>query len=99
MEPAMWKRSLLLLVLLGVLVLLSIAPAHAQTGGPYQLTWLTMDGGGATLGSGAASGGPYTLQHTLGQPEPGISNGGAYTLRGGFWVKSYYRQFMPLTVR
>jgi hypothetical protein len=95
----MHKRSLLILFLLGMLLLLSIWPARAQTGGAYKLTWLTIDGGGVTLGSGAASGGAYALQNTLGQPDPGISSGGAYTLRGGFWVKSYYRHYLPITVR
>lgn len=59
--------------------LLMIVPALAQTGGDYELTWSTIDGGGGT-----SSGGPYTLTVTIGQPEAGASSGGDYELLGGF---------------
>lgn len=51
----------------------------AQSGGGYELTWTSIDGGG-----GALSGGDYSLISSIGQPEPGATqNGGAYTLNGG----------------
>jgi hypothetical protein len=56
-------------------------PARAQSGGPYDLTWSTIDGGGAT----AVTGGVYALGGTAGQPDAAIMTGGVYTLQGGFW--------------
>jgi hypothetical protein len=97
MKPAIWKRALLLLFVFGMLFM--IAPAGAQTGGPYELSWLTIDGGGASTGSGAASGGAYSLRNSIGQPEPAKAAGGAYALQGGFLVKSYYTLLLPVTMR
>ena len=69
---------------LGAVVLLALllagGVALAQTGGPYDLTWHTFDGGGGT-----ASGGPYTLSGTIGQADAAIMVGGSYALQGGFW--------------
>ncbi len=56
--------------------------ANAQSGGPYDLSWWTIDGGGITF----ATGGAYNLGGTIGQPD--ASNalaGGPYSLTGGFW--------------
>jgi hypothetical protein len=64
------------------LFLLAGAAVHAQTGGGYDLTWNTLDGGGATF----STGGDYQLGGTLGQPEAGQLSGGGYALSGGFWV-------------
>jgi len=50
---------------------------RAQT---WSVDWFSVDGGGGT-----SRGGPYTLSGTIGQPEVGAMNGGAYTLEGGFW--------------
>jgi hypothetical protein len=51
----------------------------AQSGGGYELTWTSVDGGG-----GALSGGAYSLVSSIGQPEPGATqSGGAYSLNGG----------------
>ena len=68
--------------LLAIVCLLLVAgSAMAQTGGGYDLTWSTVDGGGGTV-----AGGGYTLIGTAGQPEPGPSlTGGDYTLLSGFW--------------
>jgi hypothetical protein len=54
---------------------------YAQSGGGYNLTWNTVDTGGATF----ASGGGYTLGGTAGQPDAATWSGGGYTLVGGFW--------------
>jgi hypothetical protein len=60
--------------------LMVIASAVAQTGGQYELSWSTIDGGGGT-----SSGGQYTLRGTIGQPDAAYSAGGSYELLGGFW--------------
>ena len=70
--------------------------ALAQTGGGYDLTWNTIDGGG-----GISSGGAYTLSGTIGQPDAGQLSGGVYTLNGGFWggVLDLSRIFLPVIMR
>ncbi len=52
----------------------------AQSGGPYLLTWSTIDGGGRQ-----SSGGQYSLTGTIGQPDAAYSSGANYELLGGFW--------------
>jgi len=62
------------------------AIAFAQSGGSYDLSWSTMDGGGEM----SSAGGSYALSGTLGQPDarnhPEPMAGGDYSLTGGFWV-------------
>jgi len=66
------------MILLSTVFLISSAPA--QTGGPYQLSWSTIDGGGGT-----SAGGSYKLTGTIGQPDAYWISGGIYELLGGFW--------------
>jgi len=75
------KRILTNMVLAVLTVcLLLFSHALAQTGGPYELSWSTIDGGG-----GQSSGGPYVLTGTIGQPDAGAMAAGQYELLGGFW--------------
>jgi len=62
-------------------LLLCAVSGAAQTGGPYDLHWNTIDGGGTTN----ATGGAYVLGGTIGQPDAGTLSGGAFVLSGGFW--------------
>lgn len=66
------------------LALLAVSSVLAQTGGSYDLSWSTLDGGGYTF----STGGTYSLGGTIGQPEAGEMNGGVYALSGGFWTRS-----------
>ena len=60
----------------------AVAPqAISQSGGVYDLTWHTNDGGGITF----ANGGAYQLGGTIGQHDAGASSGGAYSLTSGYW--------------
>jgi hypothetical protein len=68
-------------VLVACLLLLVAAPVLAQSGGDYDLSWSTIDGGGGTF----STGGSYTFGATAGQPDAGLLAGGDYTLGGGFW--------------
>ena len=69
-------------LLLGILTVLAVAPkAFSQSGGVYDLSWHTTDGGGTT----SATGGAYSLGGTIGQPDAGASSGGTYALTSGFW--------------
>jgi hypothetical protein len=64
-----------------VVALALTAPTVAQ----YELSWFTIDGGGAMF----STGGSYALGGTIGQhdagPESGPLTGGTYSLVGGFW--------------
>jgi hypothetical protein len=62
-------------------VVVAIVPAGALTGGDYDLTRNTVDGGGSSLDTTGA----YTFSGTVGQPDAGVMSSGAYVLRGGFW--------------
>ena len=68
------------LALAGLMLITIVAIRHttarAQTGGPYDLSWSTVDGGGHTF----STGGDYSLGGTIGQPDPGLLTGGDYTL-------------------
>jgi hypothetical protein len=61
-------------------VFLHLSAANAQSGGPFDLDWNTIDNGSVT----SASGGPFTLSCTVGQPDADTAIGGPFTLDGGF---------------
>ncbi|HOT91482.1 MAG TPA: PKD domain-containing protein [Anaerolineae bacterium] len=74
------KRSIFVMTL--IFLFCASAVVLAQSGGGYDLTWWTVDGGGGTL-----SGGGYALGGTIGQPEPGpVLTGGSFALYSGFWA-------------
>jgi hypothetical protein len=82
------------------LLLLGASTVLAQSGGGYDLSWSTVDGGGETF----SSGGVYTLGGTAGQPDAGLLTGGSYTLGGGFWgggavALPRYTVYLPLILR
>jgi hypothetical protein len=71
----------------------------AQTGGGYDLTWSTIDGGG---GGSAGGGSGYQSIGTVGQSDAGITlSGGIYSLSGGFWggVSIGSKIFLPVIRR
>jgi len=96
----MTSRIIVLVALaLVALALVALAPAvRAQSGGPYTLSWSTVDGGGGT-----STGGPYALAGTIAQPDAGLLTGGNYTLGGGFWVGGAaapgHSVYLPLVLR
>ena len=68
-------------VLFNVLFLVFFAASvFGQSGGQYELSWSTIDGGGGT-----SSGGPYVLTGTIGQADADWTEGGGYEVLGGFW--------------
>jgi hypothetical protein len=83
--------------LLALLLLTSVA--LAQEGGPYDLSWSTVDGGGHTF----SIGGDYQLGGTVGQPDAGCMEAGTYLLCGGFWPGSGgeppYPAYIPLVLK
>ncbi len=60
---------------------LLLATALAQADGPYDLSWYTIDGGGATFSADSS----FSLGGTIGQPDAGSLSGGTFILGGGFW--------------
>ena len=61
-------------------LLFSPALVRAQTGGRFDLSWSTIDGGG-----GISSGGQFAITGTAGQPDAGTLSGGNFKVQGGFW--------------
>jgi hypothetical protein len=87
------------LVLIACLLAVAI-PALAQSGGDYDLSWWTADGGGGSLGSG----GDYSLNGSIGQPDAGALASDDYILSGGFWggevlAGEIYQVYLPLVLR
>jgi hypothetical protein len=76
------KYKLIRAGLLGAGLALAGSPAAAQVGGPFNLTWSTIDCGGSTGGS---SGATFVVAGTGGQPDAGQMSGGAFVVIGGFW--------------
>ena len=71
------KNFIWIILLTGLLLFSTVL---AQSGGQYELSWSTIDGGG-----GVSSGGQYVVTGTIGQPDAAYSEGGDYELLGGFW--------------
>ncbi len=65
----------------GLYVIAVTAVVFAGDGPQYDLSWNTIDGGGATL-----TGGDFQLDGSIGQPDASqVLGGGAFSLSGGFW--------------
>ncbi len=99
----MQRKIFIAMVALAVLLIIiaSATTTHAQSGGAYELTWSTIDGGGATFSTGAS----YELGGTIGQPDAGTMSGETYSLGGGFWgfatnvVNSVQKLFLPMILK
>ena len=72
------------IILLSIAVLFVTATANAQSGGQYEITWSTIDGGGST-----STGGPYELTGTIGQHDTGVSSAEEYVLSAAFWPGTF----------
>ena len=64
----------------GVVLAFLTGTGQAQS---FSIPWFTTDGGG-----GPSSGGTFTLNGTVGQPDAGAMSSGNYSLAGGFWGAS-----------
>ena len=81
-KPSKTHIRIGLYLVLGMLLLLASIAAQAQSGGGYDLSWSTVDGGGQTW----SEGGNYKLGGTIGQHDAGAEHSdGDYALQGGFW--------------
>jgi hypothetical protein len=61
-----------------ILIVVTTSIGLAQT---FDLSWYTVDGGGAMF----TAGGNLELSGTIGQPDAGGMTGGTLSLTGGFW--------------
>jgi hypothetical protein len=94
----MKRKPILVLILLGAFALfaLNVRVGYAAPRATYEISWYTIDGGGAQ----DLSGGTYTLSGTVGQFDAGSQSGGSYALNGGYWVELFgYRLYLPLILR
>lgn len=98
------RKLILGLLALAVLVFLALnvrvgyaEPSAAPRVVGYEISWYTIDGGGAQ----ELSGGSYTLSGTIGQFDAGSQSGGAYQLNGGYWVDvfGYRRLYLPVILK
>jgi hypothetical protein len=83
-----------------LVLILVVLPGLARAQGGYGLAWWTVDGGDGVI---ADSGGRYTLQSTVGQPDASSALiGGSYALTGGFWFGQGppgHRLYLPVILR
>lgn len=90
------RRGVLLIVVSSISLVLVVA-ALAQSNGGYDLSWNTIDSGGATF----STGGGYELGGTAGQSDAGAMSTNGYTLTGGFWSGAMVERtiYLPLVIR
>jgi hypothetical protein len=73
---------------------LCAAPAHAQSGGDFDLTWYSVDGGGEQ-----ASAGDLVVFGTVGQTDVDQrAVGGGFTVVGGFWTIPFQPSVCPVDI-
>ncbi|GIV14142.1 MAG: hypothetical protein KatS3mg021_2424 [Fimbriimonadales bacterium] len=71
-------------VMMGVILTTLMGVACAQSGGGYDLSWWTIDGGGVTF----ATGGTFNLGGTVGQPDASNAlTGRHFQPHGGLLVR------------
>lgn len=74
-----------------MMVALTVFAATILIADTYEISWHTIDGGGASE-PGASLGGVYALAGAIGQPDAGPSSGsmtgGSFEVVGGFWHAS-----------
>lgn len=88
--------GIILLALLILVLALNVRVGYAAPRSGYEISWYTIDGGGAQ----ELTGGMYTLSGTVGQFDAGAQGGGSYALAGGYWVELFgYRLYLPLIMR
>ena len=70
------------LSVVSALALCATGALAGPSGGSFEITWYTIDAGGALN----STGGNYSLSGTIGQPDAGQTmSGGNFSLSGGFW--------------
>lgn len=82
--PRKWKRFLLLVLVIGLLlfVVAVVAALALEPAAPAaaDLSWQVIAAGGTTMSSSS-----FTLMSTTGQPVAGTAAGANYSLLSGYW--------------
>jgi len=98
--PEKIRKTALFMSLIVLMAVLVTSFAVAQSGGTFDLSWSTIDGGG-----GVSGGGDFALGGTIGQPDAGELSGGNFTLYSGFWQDDliieapFHVIYLPFVVR
>jgi len=90
------KKHWIILSVIALLFIMATA-AYASSGGEYEISFYTIDGGGGT-----SSGGVYEVTGTIGQHDASEPiSGGTFSLFGGFWGRGFldYFNFLPLILK
>ncbi len=66
-----------------LLPLFVVATANSLYSQVFEITRSTIDGGGTVR----ATGGPFELSGSIGQPDAGVAVGGPFRMTGGFWIE------------
>ncbi len=77
------NRSHVTMYFAAALITAGVVASDPRGGDELELSWFTIDGGGAML----STGGDLELSGTIGQPDAGVLTGGDLTLSGGFWFE------------
>ncbi len=74
------SRNTVVVVAIGLCI---TSAGYGQSGGGFDLSWNTFDGGGGM----SSTGGGFELGGTIGQPDANtvVMTGGDFELSGGFW--------------
>lgn len=66
-----------------LLPLFVVAISNSLYSQVFEITRSTIDGGGTIR----ATGGPFELSGSIGQPDAGTASGGPFQMTGGFWIE------------
>ncbi len=84
-------------LLIAALMIIGLFAASAWAADSWAIDWWSVDGGGGT-----SSGGSWTLAGSVGQPDAGIVQGGAFRLEGGLLASTATRSYqvnLPIVLR
>ena len=93
------KKIWISITIIAILLMVT-GSSLASSGGDYEISFYTIDGGGNT-----SSGGIYEVTGTIGQPDASGAltavSGGTFSLFGGFWGGGFldYFTFIPLVLK
>lgn len=97
----MMRKRISIILLLILVLLLPLSTARAQTGGGFDLSWSTVEGGGVSVSPAGVGGEPqFVLAGVIGQADAGLLTGGSFALRGGFLLSDFVGYlYLPVVIR
>ena len=64
----------------------AVSETRAQATPTFTIDWHLISSGGTTLVGGTSRSSCFIVSGTVGQPAPGYSSGGLYSVYAGFWT-------------